>query len=128
MTNCYCGSNQPYENCCGIYITTDVPAPTPEALMRSRYSAYHQANIDYIIKTMRGPAAVNYDPVAAATWAQQVRWRKLKVVQSSQKEETGFVEFVAYFDWNKREEKIHEVSEFRREEGRWYYFDGVTKS
>lgn len=30
---------------------------TPEELMRSRYTAYNQVNIDYIARTMRSPAA-----------------------------------------------------------------------
>ncbi|HRZ89595.1 MAG TPA: SEC-C metal-binding domain-containing protein, partial [Spirochaetia bacterium] len=37
---CPCGSGREYSACCGPVIAGAVPAPTAEALMRSRYTAY----------------------------------------------------------------------------------------
>ena len=42
QTPCPCGSGQPYTGCCGRWHggPQHLQAPTAEALMRSRYSAY----------------------------------------------------------------------------------------
>ncbi|BBD09151.1 SEC-C motif domain-containing protein [Desulfovibrio ferrophilus] len=45
--DCPCGSGKEYTACCEPIIN-GTPAPTAEALMRSRYSAYVVGNIDYI--------------------------------------------------------------------------------
>ncbi len=37
---CPCGSNKPYTDCCARYVEGNKHAPTAEALMRSRYTAY----------------------------------------------------------------------------------------
>src|SRR5690554_2275310 len=47
---CPCGSQKPYNRCCGQY-HTGAPAPTPEALMRSRFSAFVQGKTDYLMAT-----------------------------------------------------------------------------
>ena len=39
-TQCLCGRNKPFEQCCGRYLSGKKFAKTPEQLMRSRYSAY----------------------------------------------------------------------------------------
>lgn len=128
-THCPCGSGNHYLSCCGVYIEQQQLPKTPEQLMRSRYSAYTLANIDYIIKTMQAPAANNFDPVSAKKWAEQVEWLKLEVVSSyfdSHNPTVGFVEFKAYYRLNQQPQCLHELSEFHLQNGQWYYFDGQT--
>ena len=48
MNVCVCGSMKNSELCCAQYIDGEESAPTAESLMRSRYTAYTQGNIDYI--------------------------------------------------------------------------------
>ena len=50
MEICPCGSGKDYVQCCSPYIQGTQVAPTAEALMRSRYSAYATSEIDYIYK------------------------------------------------------------------------------
>ncbi len=93
--------------------------------MRSRYSAYSQANIDYIQSTMRGKASLGFDPVTAKLWAEHVIWVKLRVLAATQSSPThGQVEFIASFVDNKTLCHMHEISEFLFTEGRWFYVDG----
>lgn len=125
MEQCPCGSNRLYQDCCGIYITGKALPDSPEKLMRSRYTAYSQANIDYIIKTMKGPAAKNFDRKEAETWAKTVIWRGLDVIQSWTKLPYGWVEFVAHFSDREEKQSIHELSEFLLENGRWFYTNAV---
>ncbi|HEX5804075.1 MAG TPA: YchJ family metal-binding protein, partial [Azospira sp.] len=44
---CPCGSDQPYARCCGRWHAGE-PAPSAEALMRSRYAAYVLGLSDYL--------------------------------------------------------------------------------
>lgn len=112
------------EQCCAQYIQGEQPAPTPESLMRSRYTAYTQGNVDYIAKTMRGPALAGFEPHHAAEWAKQIKWLKLEIIKTSTETDTAQVEFIAHYLFQGRRQKLHEVSEFQRIDGCWYYIDG----
>lgn len=121
---CPCLSGKSYETCCGIYLTTDTAAPTPEALMRSRYTAYTELNIDYIGKTMQGPASEDFNQESTRRWAEHVKWLGLEVLTSKVEDDTGYVEFKARYLADRKEQMIHELSEFKRIDGKWFYTDG----
>lgn len=122
---CACGSNKDYVECCGVFITGTEHAPTPEALMRSRYTAFTEANIDYIARTMKGRAADRFKAEESRAWAEQVEWLKLEIIETHLESDTkGFVEFTAHFLQNKKRHVLHEISEFHAENGVWYYVDG----
>ena len=123
--NCTCGSQQDYTCCCGLYIEGNQIAPLPEALMRSRYTAYTQANISYIKNTMKGKPLIGFDEVAAKHWADTVNWVGLTIVNTSiPHDELGSVEFIAKFIEGEKLKSIHEISEFRCDHGVWYYIGG----
>jgi len=126
MENCPCGTNKSYADCCGIYISGKQPAPTAEALMRSRYTAYTKIDIDYIKKTMRGVALNDFDITATHAWAERVTWLKLDVIHTSEHGDNGIVEFVATYMENLQTRTLHERSQFIREDNHWYYVDGNT--
>ncbi len=48
---CPCGSILNYHECCGPYILGTQVAAKPAILMRSRYCAYVEKNVDYLIAT-----------------------------------------------------------------------------
>lgn len=50
--DCPCGSGSPYASCCAPYHRGEREAPTPEALMRSRYAAYANKLAPYIYRTI----------------------------------------------------------------------------
>ncbi len=124
MKQCPCGSGESYQHCCGSFIDGGKKPATPEALMRSRYTAYTQANIPYIMQTMKSPASDGYDAESALAWAKQVTWQKLEVVKSTQDGAKGFVEFIAYFKDQKENQAMHELSEFHLIDDAWFYVDG----
>jgi SEC-C motif-containing protein len=117
---CPCGSDRPYARCCGIY-HAGASAADADALMRSRYSAYVRELEPYLLATwhvsMR-PPAVRFE---AGT-----RWLGLKVLRREQIDEAhAMVEFVArYRLGGSPAVRLHEISRFVREDGRWYYVDG----
>ncbi len=126
MAKCPCCSKLDYESCCGLYHTGNQTPQTPEALMRSRYSAYALANIDYIQKTMQGKPLENFNEMDARSWAKRVKWLKLNIINTKNtSSEQGYVEFVASFIEHGQHRSFHEISEFRLIDGRWFYVDGV---
>ena len=129
MKMCPCGSQKNYNACCGLYITGANIAPSPETLMRSRYTAYTQANIEYIQKTMRGPVLLNFNATQAQSWAERVTWLGLTVVEARMESPTqGFVEFIARFLEERKIQSIHERSTFLLEDGMWFYTQGKHQS
>jgi SEC-C motif-containing protein len=118
---CPCESGQAYGNCCGPWhagLTAGQHAPTPEALMRSRYSAYVLGLLDYLLATWHpstAPGDLELSPV---------KWLGLEVRHAQATGDAGVVEFVARYRDSGRGVRLHEVSRFVREDGRWLYIDG----
>ncbi len=122
---CPCRSSdsdeQPYTVCCQHWHTgleAGIHAPTPEALMRSRYSAYVVGLIDYLLATWHpstGPGELELSPI---------KWIGLEVLHAESTGDAGIVEFVARCRVNGRAQRMHEVSRFTRQDARWYYIDG----
>jgi SEC-C motif-containing protein len=100
-------------------------APTPEALMRSRYTAYTQANIDYIVRTMCGPSAVDFDPIAVKKWTKSLRWVRLDVLSASTEGDKGEVSFKAFYTKKNKPYVLTEISLFEKIEGEWMYVNGA---
>lgn len=124
MEKCPCGSEKPFSTCCSVYISGEKEAPTPEALMRSRYSAYVVGEVGYIGKTQIGKAAERYDPDYAKEWSKQATWFDLKIISNKADDNVGQVEFLARYALGGNKSYMHEVSKFEKIEGKWVYTDG----
>ena len=121
---CPCGSKKPLEACCGPYLEGKENAPTPEALMRSRYTAYSLGDLDYIERTMKGKALQGFNKAASEKALEGTTWVQLTVLQASEENDTGKVQFVATFQQGGQSSSMHEISTFKKIEGQWYYTDG----
>src|SRR3569832_755629 len=127
MDHCPCRSGKEYEACCGEIIGGKRAAPTAEALMRSRYSAFVKDEIDYLRESLHPDHRRDYDPVATRQWAQQSEWEKLEVVVTTgggEDDDEGTVEFIATYRQKGSKIAHHELGNFVRQNGRWYYADG----
>jgi len=125
--SCPCESGQPLEKCCEPYIDGEARPPTAEALMRSRFTAYAIGEIDYIISTHDPQTAKGLDKEATRQWAEQADWLGLHVLRTedgAEQDEEGVVEFVARYETAEGEKAHHEVSTFKKRDGRWYFHDG----
>lgn len=119
---CPCGSAKKYPLCCGRYIDGNETAVTAAALMRSRYTAYTLSNEKYLLKTWH--ASTRPELLDLADEAHS-KWLGLEVKRHEQQDDThALVEFVARYKVGGRAHRLHEVSRFVREEGRWFYVDG----
>ncbi len=118
---CPCGSGKPTTECCGRYHAGE-PAPTAEALMRSRYTAYTLQREDYLIATWH-PSTRPADLGLAGEAA--TKWLGLDIRRHEQSDaDNAIVEFIARYKINGRAHRLHETSRFVREDGRWFYVDG----
>jgi SEC-C motif domain protein len=119
-----------YGECCalwhvGLQAIPPRHAPTPEQLMRSRYSAYALQMSHYLLATWYGetsPGEIDFPPT---------KWLGLEIKHAAATGDVGVVEFIArYRDSTGRAGRLHETSRFLREgageAARWYYIDGQS--
>lgn len=123
---CPCNAALRYAACCGRLHEThaasgQLTAPTPEALMRSRYSAFVLDLRPYLLATWH----TSTRPADLAPPEPGVKWLGLDVKRAAlQDADHGTVEFVARSKLGGRAHRLHEVSRFVREQGEWFYVDG----
>ncbi|MFJ8465903.1 YchJ family protein [Streptomyces swartbergensis] len=116
--SCPCGLLVAYGDCCGRYHSGTASAPTAEALMRSRYSAFVKGDAGYLLRTWHPrtrPGTLELDP--------RMRWTGLEILDTSDGSafhSGGTVEFRASY----RGGSLHERSRFERVGGAWVYVDG----
>lgn len=119
---CPCGSDRPYADCCARHIEGGVPAPTAEALMRSRYTAYTLLREDYLQATWHPSTCPQVPGITADA---PDRWLGLEVKRHEQQgADHARVEFVARYKTGGRAGRLHEIGRFVRAGGRWLYVDG----
>jgi SEC-C motif domain protein len=127
MTNCPCGNDKSFGECCEPFINGMGNAPTAEVLMRARYSAYATANIDFIERTIHSSAKAEFDRENARKWAEESQWHGLEilnVIGGKEDDAEGSIEFIATYSQKDERVKHHEVSTFRKEAGNWTFVDG----
>ncbi len=124
---CPCGAQTNFDLCCGRYLSGFEAAPTPEALMRSRFTAFATGTsdaLDYLIAT--------HHPDYRQPELQQdlkgnkadTEWLSLQVRSSSMHGDKGVVDFVAGFRHKGKVGEMREKSCFVREKGLWFYTEG----
>lgn len=126
---CPCNTGEIYGSCCGRYhlgymdpLAPVWPASAVE-LMRSRYSAFAMMLPEYLLATWHPstrPEVLQLD--------EAIVWKNLEIVSTEAGgpfDKQGVVEFVARYALLGQREYQHEVSDFVREGGRWYYLDAV---
>ncbi len=128
MAKCPCGSGDEYGKCCRPYIKDGLPAPTAEKLMRARYSAYAEGEIDFIMAThVVDPKDEEGSRKASEDWAKKSEWLGLEILQTEKGQEgddTGTVEFKAHYMIKRARYTHHEISRFERRDGTWIFTEG----
>ncbi len=121
---CPCNSNLDYQNCCARY-HAGATATTAQALMRARYSAYVQHNIEFIKDTSLPAQQAQLDMAAIADWSQNSHWLGLEVlaerIHADQRHAT--VEFIAHWQDAEGVHQHQEISLFIRPAEQWYFYD-----
>ncbi|MBT3984111.1 MAG: YchJ family protein [Bacteriovoracaceae bacterium] len=127
MSLCYCGSSKEFEKCCSPYISGAENAPTAEATMRARYSAFASGSIDFVEKTHHPKSDDEFDREETESWAKNSDWQGLKIIEVNQGSATdtkGTVEFVASYSNSGAALDHHELATFEKIDGMWFFEDG----
>ncbi|MEU6084797.1 YchJ family protein [Streptomyces sp. NPDC047108] len=120
---CPCGTGASYADCCGRLHAGTAAAPTAEALMRSRYTAFAVRDAGYLLRTWHPgtrPSEVDFD--AGLRW---VGLEILDTAEGSAFHTTGTVTFRARYTHDGQPGELHERSRFVRHDGAWVYQDAV---
>jgi SEC-C motif-containing protein len=115
---CPCGLGDDYAACCGRFHGGQ-PAPTAEALMRARYSAFAVGDTGYLLRTWHPsvrPPGLTLDP--------GTRWTRLAVLETDRGglfDQAGTVQFRAVYTEHGQRGVLAETSSFVRRDGLWSY-------
>ena len=126
---CPCGSGKYLPECCGR-VHAGEPAPTAEALMRSRYSAYALGRIDYLIATTLPAQQAGMDRAAIEEWSLQSKWLELNVLDSEPATAPfGHAKVSFSVRWEDAEgmHEHRECSAFVQRGGRWFFIDPTVR-
>lgn len=134
VTTCPCYSGARYAACCGPLHEGTSDAATPEALMRSRYSAFALGLGAYLVKTLSTDHADRPDPGdaegaralerALSTAKDRQRFLGLTIRAAHDYGAIGEVTFHARIFEKGRDRSFTERSTFVREGGAWRYARG----
>jgi SEC-C motif domain protein len=123
---CPCGNPLDLEQCCGPLLA-GAPAASPEALMRSRYTAYVLGDIDHIVRTHLASPGEEVDRAAVERFSKESEWRGLTIVSTEgggPDDTEGRVEFIARYRAGGQDHAHHERAIFRKTD-RWMFVDGT---
>jgi len=115
---CPCGLGDDYDACCGR-LHAGAAAPTAEALMRSRYSAFAVGDAGYLLRTWHPadrPESLLLDPA--------IQWTRLAVLEAKGGglfDAVGTVQFRAVYVRDGKRGVLAETSRFVRDSERWSY-------
>ena len=122
-TLCACGSGLEFDACCGP-ILAGAPAPTAEALMRSRYTAYVKRNYKHLEESLSAEQRADFSLKDARAWAESAEWLGLDILDTTgggADDTEGTVRFRARFRSGGEDREHLENARFTRENGRWVY-------
>ncbi len=128
---CPCGSTHKFKKCCRPLLM-GAKAPSPEALMRSRYTAYATGNVRYILHTThpQGPHFrhdVEQWSAEVQAFSQGTSFDGLTVHTTRTVGDQGWVHFEVALTRHGEDQSFAENSAFRRLDGQWLYFSGEPR-
>jgi SEC-C motif-containing protein len=131
--DCPCSSGARYAACCAPYHARSREAETPEALMRSRFSAFALGLGEYLVDTLSSTHEDRSLPRAALVQSlsrlrERRRFLKLTVLEAPPPppDGDGEVLFHARIFEAGRDVSFAERSRFVREGAAWRYADGAV--
>jgi SEC-C motif-containing protein len=95
--------------------------------MRARYSAYVNAEMDFIFESTHPEHRQGYDHDGTKEWAETAEWKGLEIISTTKggaDDSVGEVEFIARFTEKEAAREHHEAGQFKKKEGKWYFTEG----
>lgn len=120
---CICSSGKTYQDCCQPFHNLQQRPLTCEQLMRSRFSAFCLQLGEYLLSTyhpdFRG------DLTVAQLSEKSLDWKRLDIINTTMADDTGTVEFKAWYLDQEQLNCHHELSNFVKDNDQWLYCDGT---
>ncbi len=126
---CPCQSKKTFDRCCQPLLQGKRAAATAAELMRSRFTAYAEGQVDYLIMTTAEVERVKLDREDLIHYCRNIRCLNLKILKTElggPEDQEGRVLFHASLQLNGRRTLHKELSRFVRESDAWKYVDGET--
>ena len=126
-STCPCLSGLSYQTCCQPFHQKTAKPELAEQLMRSRYCAFYLRDSQYLLDTLYPAKRQPNEKALLDKSINDTEWLGLKIVDTDagkSKDSEGKVEFVAFYQGDGIEQ-LHERSNFKKENDRWFYVDGI---
>ncbi|MBK4713908.1 MULTISPECIES: YchJ family protein [Tenebrionibacter/Tenebrionicola group] len=124
--SCPCDSGLDYSLCCQPYLRGERVAKRPSQLMRSRYTAFVVHDVEWLINSWHPSCEAEKLRDSIIAGFSTTRWLGLTIFEDApERDEEGFVSFIARYEENGKPGAIIERSRFLKEQGQWYYIDGT---
>lgn len=92
-------------------------------LLKARYEAFVRGDVDYILSTHHPETRDQVEREAVKSWSQKSRWKGLEVHDHKEDKEVSKIHFTVSYERKQEIIPHSEFAEFRKHEGRWYYYD-----
>jgi len=130
MTNklCPCDSTVSYKLCCARSHKGNIKAPTAEALMRSRYTAYAMGKAQYLYKTWHEKTRPSLSSLRESDPQKLIALKIISTQAGGEHDLKGMVEFIASSESTDPEQPIYqhrEKSLFIKVKEQWLYIDRI---
>ncbi|MBP9111332.1 MAG: SEC-C domain-containing protein [Polyangiaceae bacterium] len=112
---------------CLPFIRGEKKPETAADLMASRYVAYATQAIDFLVTTVLPRNRTGSDRKSAEIWSKRSSWQGLEILRTEKggpDDTDGIVEFVARYSVEGAEQRHHEIAEFKKLDGEWFFADG----
>lgn len=126
MVRCICGKETNFKRCCGALLSGKRAARDPEELVRARYTAFVKGDMDFLLRSHHSRTACRFDVEENRGWAESNNWQGFEIVgtELDGSGDRARVEFIAEYEVHGLARRHHEISDLRREDGVWCFYDG----
>ncbi|MDR3608609.1 MAG: YchJ family metal-binding protein [Oligoflexia bacterium] len=123
---CPCTSGKEFELCCGPILSGKKKATTAEELLRARYTAFTQGNVDFVLNTHHSRTRDEIKREEIEDWSKNSEWKGLQIVHvegGKPEDEKGTLSFCARYVAEGKLQEHWEQSYFEKENGEWRFLD-----
>lgn len=96
---------------------------TARKLLEARYDAFVKGDIDFILESHHPETKSQVDRDSISSWSKESAWKGLTIESEKIEGDKTFITFAVRYEKNFETTTHRENAEFRREDGKWFYYD-----
>lgn len=98
----------------------------PRKMLEARYRAYETGDVDFIVESVHPSVRAKHDRASIESWSRKAEWLGLTVEEEEPaSEDKAFIRFGVRYREEGQDIDHRERAEFRRHDGRWFYYDST---